>query len=147
MNQPITEPVETSYAGWPALALPTSKPGVALTMGINKYRVILQHLAAVQAFVEKHKDFEHPDLARASAYRRPHHTAPANPGVTPERISGSLPGMTKTGRVEVGKTPSTVSGKPSEKIEQGEAIRRGEEKKLQDPDLERMKQAAAQVDE
>lgn len=34
--------------------------------------------------------------------------------------------MTKTGRVQTGKTPSVVSGLPSTKIVEGEPVRKGE---------------------
>lgn len=34
--------------------------------------------------------------------------------------------MIKTGRIEPGKTPSTVSGRPSEVIRKGEPVRRDE---------------------
>lgn len=35
--------------------------------------------------------------------------------------------MTKHGKVEVGKTPSVVSGRPSTKIEDGEPVRKDEQ--------------------
>lgn len=49
--------------------------------------------------------------------------------------------VTKNGRVEEGKTPSVISGKPCTEIVQGEPVCRGEEKELVDPGLERVKKA------
>ena len=44
--------------------------------------------------------------------------------------------MIKTGRIEVGKTPSVVSGKPSTKLRDGEPVRKFE--RLDDPGLKKL---------
>ena len=49
--------------------------------------------------------------------------------------------MTKNGRVQVGSTPSVVSGKPATKIVQGEPVR-GSEKPV-DPGLRKAASVAA----
>lgn len=44
--------------------------------------------------------------------------------------------MTKTGRVNIGKTPSVVSGKPSTKVVDGEPVRKKEH--ANDPGLKKL---------
>jgi len=44
--------------------------------------------------------------------------------------------MIKDGKVEVGRTPSVVSGKPSQEVKEGEPICRGE--KPEDPGLKKL---------
>lgn len=50
--------------------------------------------------------------------------------------------MEKTGRVEAGTTPSEVSGKPSEVIKEGQALRKDET-----PDNSSIEKAASLLDE
>lgn len=51
--------------------------------------------------------------------------------------------MTKTGKVEAGKTPSIVSGKPSKKIVKGEALAEGEKDKAS---MEKLSRAVGKLD-
>lgn len=53
-NVNVTTPTEGEWKGAPSLSLPTDNPKYPVTMCLPKWRIIVKHMDAVKAFVEKH---------------------------------------------------------------------------------------------
>lgn len=51
---PVTVPTEGEFKGTPTLSLPMDDPKYPLTMGVKKWRTVLTHIKAVEAFLAKH---------------------------------------------------------------------------------------------
>jgi hypothetical protein len=76
-NRPeVTAPTEGEWKGNPTLSLPSDDPKWPITMGIKKWRFVVRHLAAVQAFVAKHPEHENTEEAAMAAL-----------GITPEQLA------------------------------------------------------------